>query len=79
MTWENGYVRLSCGHEIGTAAWATTFVGDDVRCPQCKATRQVTRMSRIYEAKGSRDFQLGLVGGDAGGPTESGEPEAAGP
>jgi hypothetical protein len=79
MTWENGYVRLSCGHEIGTAAWATTFVGDDVRCPQCKATRQVTRMSRIYEARGSRDFQLGLVGGDADGRPGPGEPEAEGP
>jgi DNA-directed RNA polymerase subunit RPC12/RpoP len=76
MAWSDGYVALDCGHKIGIERWDSTFVGDDVRCPQCKATRQVERMSRIYEARPSRDFSLGVTDVPDGlaGATEGGPP-----
>jgi hypothetical protein len=61
MAWSSGYIRLDCGHDIGIGGWDSTFVGDDVRCPQCKATRQVERMSRVYEASLSTNFSLGVI------------------
>jgi len=64
MTWSRGYIELECGHRIGTAAWDTTLVGDDLRCPQCKAARPVKVMSRVQEVTGSRDFQLGVTHAD---------------
>ena len=79
MTWERGYVEMACGHRVGTAHWNVLWIGADEYCPQCDEAQPVTRMSRTYEARGSRNFQLGVVGGDADGPTEPGEPEAAGP
>jgi hypothetical protein len=76
MAWSDGYIRLDCGHDIGTERWDSTLVGDDVRCPQCKATRQVERMSRIYEARPSADFSLGVthVPEGSAGAAEDGPP-----
>lgn len=73
MTWEHGYIELTCGHRVGTAHWDDLWVGEKAYCPGCKGSATITRMSRVYEAKPSRNFQLGLVGGgeDGGVPEDA--------
>lgn len=80
MTWEDGYIELGCGHRVGTARWNVLWVGADEWCPICDDAKPVIRMSRVYEAKGSRNFQLGLVGGGEGGgvPEDTGGTDAGG-
>lgn len=64
MAWTRGYIRLDCGHDIGTDLWDKLWVYAEVRCPQCKSKREVVKMSRVSDARPSRDFQLGVAGGD---------------
>lgn len=61
MTWQSGYIELDCGHRIGIEKWDDLWVGEKAYCPGCRGSAVIVRMARIYEAKGSRDFQLGLV------------------
>lgn len=68
MTWSSGRIDLDCGHAVGIADWDKLWVGASTFCPTHKRQSTVVSMSRIYEATGSRNFQLGLVGGDEGDP-----------
>lgn len=76
MSWSRGRIELDCGHAIGLADWDKLYVGAETFCPTHKRKRTVTRMSRIYEARPSRDFQLGVAGGGEGGRPDAGEREA---
>ncbi len=64
MAWARGKIELACGHIIGIADWERLWVGAEVFCPTDKRKEAVTHMSRVYESKGSKDYQLGLVGGE---------------
>lgn len=59
MAWARGRITLDCGHSIGLADWEKLWVGASTYCPADKRQATVVSMSRIYEAKPSRDFQLG--------------------
>lgn len=63
MTWSSGRIELDCGHAIGIANWDKLYVGAEVFCPTDRRKSVVTEMTRVYESRPSKDFQLGLVGG----------------
>lgn len=60
MTWAHGYVELDCGTQIGIEKWDSLYVGAEVFCPKHRKQDEVKRMSRIFEARPSRDAQLGI-------------------
>ena len=57
MTWQHQTIRLACGCE-GVGRWDDLWVGAEQQCAKHGET-DVVHMSRIYEARPSRNFQLG--------------------
>lgn len=59
MTWSSTKTTLECGC-AGVGVWDETFPGDKQACRTHGETK-VQRISRIYEARPSRDFRLGTT------------------
>jgi len=58
MAWESVRIVLACGCD-GNVPWQDDIVGVETRCAKHGQT-YVERGSRIYEARTSRDMQLGV-------------------
>ena len=67
MAWSSGRIELECGHNLGIADWDKLWVGAETYCPTCKGPKAVVHMGRIFEAKTSKDAQLGVLGGETDG------------
>lgn len=59
--WARGRITLDCGHALGIADWDKLWVGASTYCPTHKRQSTVVAMSRVYEARGSKNAQFGEV------------------
>lgn len=62
MGWESTTILLNCGCQ-GSLPWTDDIVGTSAQCDKHGKT-WVEKASRIYEAKPSRNFQLGVTVGE---------------
>ena len=58
MGWESHRIELTCGHD-GTGRFEDVLPGDAQDCTVHGPT-SVKRCTRIFETRGSKDYQLGL-------------------
>lgn len=80
MAWSNVVTTLACGCEY-PGVWDKDYPEDTVACStRGHGAQVIERISRCQDVIGSRNFQLGVVGGGEGapggpiGPVEDGPP-----
>jgi len=62
MVWEHKKITLDCGCQVNIP-WSDDLVGTSAQCSK-HGEQWVEKASRIYEAKPSRNFQLGVKDDD---------------